>query len=135
MDMIKKRAAMRGQSGFTLVELLVAVAILAVLAGVAVFAVGGLTSGAGANACKTERDTILTAINTSRAQTPNNVNPGTYIQGGTGSLKYFQTPTSNAVAPANPTATNTWTVNRKTGTGPGTVGDVPEPDCQNITGA
>ncbi|MFZ4434645.1 MAG: type II secretion system protein, partial [Microthrixaceae bacterium] len=46
MDMIKKRAAMRGQSGFTLVELLVAVAILAILAGTAVFAVGSLTDNA-----------------------------------------------------------------------------------------
>ncbi len=62
MDMIKKRAAMRGQSGFTLVELLVAVAILAILAGVAVFAVGNLTTGAEDAACDTERKTVITAI-------------------------------------------------------------------------
>ena len=62
MDLIKKRMAMRGQSGFTLVELLVAVAILAILAGVAVFAIGGLTGGASKNACKTERDTFQTAV-------------------------------------------------------------------------
>jgi prepilin-type N-terminal cleavage/methylation domain-containing protein len=61
MDMIKKRMAVRGQSGFTLVELLVAVAILAILAGVAVFAIGNLTSTADTNACKTEKDTFTTA--------------------------------------------------------------------------
>jgi len=134
MDMIKKRMAMRGQSGFTLVELLVAVAILAVLAGVAVFAVGNLTQGAGANACKTERDTILTAINTSKAQTPNNVNPATYIQGGYASLKYFDALTATpAASPVQSTAL--WAAPRKTGTGPGTVGDVPASDCGNITGA
>ncbi len=61
MDMIKKRAAMRGQSGFTLVELLVAVAILAVLAGTAVFAVGSLTDNATTAACDTEAKTVKTA--------------------------------------------------------------------------
>jgi len=61
MDMIKKRMAMRGQSGFTLVELLVAVAILAILAGVAVFAVGNLTDNADTAACDTEEKTVKTA--------------------------------------------------------------------------
>ncbi len=61
MDMIKQRAARRGQGGFTLIELLVAVAILAILAGVAVFAVGNLRGSADANACKTEKDTFITA--------------------------------------------------------------------------
>jgi prepilin-type N-terminal cleavage/methylation domain-containing protein len=61
MDMIKKRMAMRGQSGFTLIELLVAVAILAILAGVAVFAVGSLRGNADTAACKAEKDTLVTA--------------------------------------------------------------------------
>ena len=52
---------MRGQSGFTLIELLVAIAILGILAGVAVFAVGGLTTQSKTAACKTELDTIKTA--------------------------------------------------------------------------
>ena len=86
MDMIKKRMAMRGQSGFTLVELLVAVAILAILAGVAVFAVGSLTSNSGIAACDTEASTIKTAIAAAGAN--NGTNPAdddavTYIDGGT----------------------------------------------------
>ncbi|CAB5034001.1 unannotated protein [freshwater metagenome] len=61
MNMIQKRQQMRGQSGFTLIELLVAIAILGILAGVAVFAVGGLTTQSKSAACKTELDTIKTA--------------------------------------------------------------------------
>lgn len=60
MNMIEKRKAMAGQGGFT-IELLVVVAILAILAGVAVFAVSNLTADADNNACKVEKDTIKTA--------------------------------------------------------------------------
>jgi prepilin-type N-terminal cleavage/methylation domain-containing protein len=60
--MIEQRKRNRGQGGFTLIELLVVIAILAILAGVAVFAVGGLRSDAGSAACKTEYDTVRTAV-------------------------------------------------------------------------
>ena len=42
MKFINDRRRMQGQSGFTLIELLVVIAILGVLAGVVVFAVGGI---------------------------------------------------------------------------------------------
>ncbi len=87
MDMIKKRAAMRGQGGFTLVELLVAVAILAILAGVAVFAVGNLTSQSGVAACRTEGDTLRTAAQSAEV-TGDPVS--TYLEG---TLKYFNAAT------------------------------------------
>jgi len=89
MDMIKKRMAMRGQSGFTLVELLVAVAILAILAGVAVFAVGSLTDSADTAACDTERSTIQTAIAAAEATPDTTDSVVTYIDGGASAVKYY----------------------------------------------
>jgi prepilin-type N-terminal cleavage/methylation domain-containing protein len=128
MDMIKKRAAMRGQSGFTLVELLVAVAILAILAGVAVFAVGNLTGQSASAACKTEGETIRTAIASARAATQDNSTPdpkdaNTYLQG---SLKYFD-------AADVPTAVGSAqvTVARDSGTLTD-VGDAAN-ECPNVT--
>jgi prepilin-type N-terminal cleavage/methylation domain-containing protein len=49
------------QRGFTLVELLVVIVILGVLAGVVVFAVGGITNSSKSSACKIEVRTINTA--------------------------------------------------------------------------
>jgi len=57
----------KGQSGFTLIELLVVIAILGVLAGVVVFAVGGVSATAKSKACATEAKTIYTAIEASKA--------------------------------------------------------------------
>jgi prepilin-type N-terminal cleavage/methylation domain-containing protein len=67
MNMIEKRKAMAGQGGFTLIELLVVVAILGVLAGVAVFAVGNLRGDAETAACKTEKETVQSAIGAASA--------------------------------------------------------------------
>ena len=89
MDMIKKKAAMRGQGGFTLVELLVAVAILAILAGVAVFAIGNLTEQSGVAACNTEGETLVTAYAAAEASPSPTDTAGDYVEGGLGGLKYF----------------------------------------------
>ena len=62
MNMIEQRRRNRGQGGFTLVELLVVIAILAVLGGVAVFAVGNLTGESKAAACQAEYNSVQTAI-------------------------------------------------------------------------
>ncbi|TCC42296.1 prepilin-type N-terminal cleavage/methylation domain-containing protein [Kribbella speibonae] len=46
--------ARKNQSGFTLIELLMVIVILGVLAGIVVFAVGGITDTGKASACKAD---------------------------------------------------------------------------------
>jgi general secretion pathway protein G len=50
------------EQGFTLIELLVVIGILGILAGVVVFAVGGITDRGKNSACKSEVTTVQTAI-------------------------------------------------------------------------
>lgn len=52
----------RGQGGFTLIEALVVVALMAILGGIAVFAVTQLQQDAEETACISERRTIETAM-------------------------------------------------------------------------
>ena len=58
---IRKRLDQQGDEGFTLIELLIVVVILGILAGIVVFAVGGITDRGKDSACKTEKKTIQTA--------------------------------------------------------------------------
>ncbi len=101
MNMIEKRKRSMGQGGFTLIELLVVIAILAILAGVAVFAVGNLTDGAGENACKIEKDTFTTANAAAEAKGAGN-SPGDYIDAGSATVtatlvtgKYWSMPNTD----------------------------------------
>jgi prepilin-type N-terminal cleavage/methylation domain-containing protein len=59
----------RIEHGFTLVELMIVVAILGILGGIVVFAVANLTGNAQSNACASEKSTIGTALDTFKAQT------------------------------------------------------------------
>ncbi len=52
----------REESGFTLIELMIVIVILGVLAGIVVFAVGGITDRGTSAACKTDVSTIQTAV-------------------------------------------------------------------------
>ena len=54
----KKRS---GQKGFTLVELLVVIVILGVLAGIVVFAIGGITDKGKSTSCKADKSALETA--------------------------------------------------------------------------
>jgi prepilin-type N-terminal cleavage/methylation domain-containing protein len=62
MQSFNERMKARGQGGFTLIELLVVIAILGILAGVIVFAVGGVTGTAQDKACEIEGKSVETAI-------------------------------------------------------------------------
>jgi prepilin-type N-terminal cleavage/methylation domain-containing protein len=59
MRSIKKKRS--GQSGFTLVELLVVIVILGVLAAIVVFAVGGITDRGTRSACQSDLKTVEVA--------------------------------------------------------------------------
>lgn len=50
------------EDGFTLIEVLVVISILGILAGIVVFAVGGIDDRGQASACKTEKKTVQTAV-------------------------------------------------------------------------
>ena len=52
------RQAKRDESGFTLIELLIVIIILGVLAGIVVFAVGGITDRGNASACKADKKNV-----------------------------------------------------------------------------
>lgn len=53
--------ARRGQSGFTLIELVVVIALLAILGGVVVYAARSIVNNADVDACLLEHRTIRTA--------------------------------------------------------------------------
>ena len=79
--------AMRSQGGFTLIEGLVVVALMAILGGIAVFAVTALTEDADTNACVYERKTILTAMWAAEASGDPLGSYGEYLDSG---IKYFE---------------------------------------------
>lgn len=56
--------------GFTLVEILIVVVILAILSTVTVFAIRGMKDDADSSACATDHKTLETALSTFEAQQP-----------------------------------------------------------------
>jgi general secretion pathway protein G len=68
----------RQEEGFTLIELMIVIVILGVLAGIVLFAVGGITDRGTSAACKTDVSTVQTAVEAYFAkvgQYPNNLVP------------------------------------------------------------
>lgn len=63
MDLIEamKATDRRSQAGFTMIELMVTLGILAMLAAVVLFAIGSSRNNAARASCRTDRATLLTA--------------------------------------------------------------------------
>lgn len=64
----KIRAAKENESGFTLIELLIVIVILGVLAGIVVFAVGGINDTSKNSACKSDVKNVEIATESYYAQ-------------------------------------------------------------------
>ena len=58
----------RRDDGFTLIELLIVIVILGILAGIVVFAVGGISDRGNAAACKADKKTLQVAQEANFAQ-------------------------------------------------------------------
>ncbi|HVB50424.1 MAG TPA: prepilin-type N-terminal cleavage/methylation domain-containing protein [Acidimicrobiales bacterium] len=68
---IKRRREAEGLStnaGFTLIELLIVIVVLGILAGVVIFALGGVTGKSAKAACQADGATVSTAISAFKAQ-------------------------------------------------------------------
>ena len=72
--LLTAREARRNENGFTLIELLIVIVILGVLAGIVVFAVGGIRDDATASACKADGKTVAVAAEAYNAK--NGAYPG-----------------------------------------------------------
>jgi prepilin-type N-terminal cleavage/methylation domain-containing protein len=64
------RETRKNESGFTLIELLIVIVILGVLAGIVVFAVGGITDRGKTSACKADVKNVEIAQEAFYAKTP-----------------------------------------------------------------
>jgi prepilin-type N-terminal cleavage/methylation domain-containing protein len=68
----------RNESGFTLIELMIVIVILGVLAGIVIFAVGGITDTGNVAACKSDVKTVDVAVEAYKAKNgvyPPNLDP------------------------------------------------------------
>jgi len=66
------------ESGFTLIELMIVIVILGVLAGIVIFAVGGITDNGYVAACKSDVKTVDVAVEAYKAKNgsyPPNLDP------------------------------------------------------------
>ena len=115
-----RRMRSKGQSGFTLIELLVVIAILGVLAGVVVFAVGGVTTSAKKNACKTEAKTIATALEAFKADSATSAYPA--VGASPLGLSALSPATGTKYLKTDPSANFTYTVVGVVGVPPLTTG-------------
>ncbi len=67
----RRAAGETDSSGFTLIELLIVIVVLGILAGVVVFALGGVTGQSAVAACKADGTTVETAIAAFQTDNPN----------------------------------------------------------------
>lgn len=99
---IKRRREADGLStnaGFTLIELLIVIVVLGILAGVVIFALGGVTGKSAIAACQADGATVSTAISAFNAQNPGtpvtqalllgNTDGGPYLQSWPNNLPHY----------------------------------------------
>jgi len=133
-QLIKRRREADGLStnaGFTLIELLIVIVVLGILAGVVIFALGGVTGKSAVAACQADGATVSTAISAFNAQNPgttvtqgtSGTNGGLLGNGGAGDVggPYLQSWPSNLPHYAFAIADSTKTYNGLTAPTPGTL--------------
>lgn len=87
MEFMRQRRSMAGQGGFTLIEMLVVMALLSVLSGIAVFASSGIENTGAVGACRSEKTAVRSALGAAE------VTAGTWedhIDGGAPATQYWE---------------------------------------------
>ncbi|HVA70935.1 MAG TPA: prepilin-type N-terminal cleavage/methylation domain-containing protein [Acidimicrobiales bacterium] len=95
---IKRRREAEGlnaNAGFTLIELLIVIVVLGILAGVVIFALGGITGKSAVAACQADGATVSTAISAFNAQNSGTTVTQALLLGSTDGGPYVQSWPSN----------------------------------------
>ncbi len=87
MEFMQKRRLMSGQHGFTLIEMLVSMALLGVLSGVAVLVLPGVGDSATVSACRSEKSMVRSALGAAQVTAGN---WEAHINGGAPATKYWE---------------------------------------------
>jgi prepilin-type N-terminal cleavage/methylation domain-containing protein len=88
--MARKAAGEMDETGFTLIELLIVIVVLGILAGVVIFALGGVTGQSAIAACKADGATASTALAAFNTDNPGVVATTTLLTGTTDSGPFLQ---------------------------------------------
>lgn len=91
----QRRDAGEIEGGFTLIELLIVIVVLGILAGVVVFALGGVTGKSAIAACQADGATVSTAMAAFTAQNPSVTVTQSLLTGNTDGGPYIQSWPSN----------------------------------------
>jgi general secretion pathway protein G len=92
----RKAAGEIDESGFTLIELLIVIVVLGILAGVVIFALGGVTGQSAVAACKADGATVNTAIAAFNTDNSGTTVTQALLLGNTDSGPFLQSWPSNA---------------------------------------